>query len=188
MTQLATEDRQDGGLASRLAEIRSGLHRQDDPGEGGVELGKIDGAPPDRRVVEISAPVVEPFQNHEMIEVPVDDAWHRQFVQRAGLLAEALGRQSVPACRLDHVARLGTVPRYAARDAQPLQGDPQPVMREDHREACGPAFDPFHLQDGRSSGYRSDPQTAQPDSDAPWQRATEAEDIALGHELASNAA
>ena len=91
--------------ATRLAEFGAWLHRQHDPGKRGIEFDEINIPPPDRRVVNISAPFIEPFEHHEVIEIPVQDAWHRQFVQRAGLFAKALGREPKPARRLKDVTR-----------------------------------------------------------------------------------
>ena len=39
----------------------------------------------DRRIIDMDAPpAIEPFQNHEMIEIPVNDAWHGELVESRG--------------------------------------------------------------------------------------------------------
>ena len=100
-------------------------------------------------IVDIDVAAVDPFQHHEMVEVPVDDAGHRQFVQRRRLLAETLGVEAEGARRPDDVAGLAAVARDAAGNAKLLQRNPRAVMREHHRQRGRAALDGFHLQDGR---------------------------------------
>jgi len=84
-----------------------------------------------------------------MIEVPVDDARHRQLAQQRGLGAEALGEKAKVARRPDDVARLAAVARNPAGDAELLQRNPGAVVGEHHGERRSTALDRFHLQNGR---------------------------------------
>ena len=104
-----------------------------------------------RRIVDIDAAAVDRLQHHEMIEIPVDDAGHRQFVQRRRLLAEALGVEAEGARGLDDVAGLAAVARDAAGDAKLLQRDPGAVMGKHDRQRSGAAFDGLHLKDDGSA-------------------------------------
>ena len=59
------------------------LHGEHDAGERKIEFGHVDPPASDARVVDVDAIAVDAFQHDEMVEVPVDDAGHRQFVQLA---------------------------------------------------------------------------------------------------------
>src|SRR5258708_6718723 len=102
----------------------------------------------DRGIVEVDVATVDTFQHHEMVEVPVDDAGHRQFMQRRGFFSKTLGVEAEGTCRPDDVARLAAVARDAAGDTELLQRDPGAVVGEHHRQRRGAALDGFHLQDG----------------------------------------
>ena len=118
------------------------------------------------RVVPV---LIEALQDNEMIEIPMDDAGHRQLVQHVGLLAKTLGREPEPMRRLYDIARLGAVSRYAAGHAQLLQWNPAPVMGENHRQRRRSAFEPFHLKNRwRSSHAAAEP--TKPRCEAPEQR------------------
>src|SRR5258707_13719115 len=82
-----------------------------------------------------------------MIEVPVNDAGHRQFMQCRGLLAKTLGGEAETTRRPDDVACLAAVARDPAGDAELLQRDPGAMVRKHHAQGRSPAFDRFHLQD-----------------------------------------
>ena len=156
--QLAQQQPQSLRLFAEFLERLGWLHGEHDAGEREIEFGHVDPSPSDRRVVDVDAVALDAFQHHEMIEVPVDDARHRHFVQRRGLLAEALGDKTEAARRLDDVARLAAVARDPAGDAQLLQRDPRAVVGKHHRQRRGPAFDRFHLQDCRCPLHRVAPE------------------------------
>ena len=67
------------GFAARLPERFGALHGEHDAGEREIEFGHVDPPPPDRGIVDIDAVAVDAFQHHEMVEVPVNDAGHRQL-------------------------------------------------------------------------------------------------------------
>ena len=146
--QFAQQQPQALRLAAGPLERSGRLHRQRDAGEREIELGHVGSPASDRRIVDVDVVAVDAFQHHEMVEVPVDDAGHRQFVQRRGLLAKTLGVEAEAARRPDDVARLAAVARDAAGDAELLQRDPGAVVGEHHGERRRPALDGFHLQDG----------------------------------------
>jgi hypothetical protein len=135
-------------LAAGLLECRGGLHGQGNAGERQIEFDHVDSPAADRGIVDVDVATVDTFEHHEMIEVPVDDAGHRQFVQRRRFLAKPPGVEVKGARRPNDVARLAAVARDAASDAELLQRDPDAVMGENHGERRGPALDGFHLQDG----------------------------------------
>src|SRR3954449_3745891 len=90
-----------------------------------------------------------------MIEVPVNDTRHRQFVQRRYFLAEAFCREAELQRSLDDVDRLAPVARNSASNAQSLERNPCAVMGQHHRERGGTALHCFHLQDGWGPPDRS---------------------------------
>ena len=162
--RLTTHEQADGGLrgaqfaqqqpqALRLAagplERRGRLHRKDNAGEREVEFDHVGSPAADRGVVDVDVAAVDAFQHHEMVEIPVDDAGHRQFVQRRGLLAKPPRVEAEGARGANDVARLAAVARDAAGDAELLQRDPGAMVGENHGQRRGPALDGFHLQDGR---------------------------------------
>ena len=135
-------------LAAGSLELSGRLYRQCDAGEGEIEFDHVGSPAADRGIVEVDVATVDTFQHHEMVEVPVDDARHRQFVQRRRLLAKPLGVEAEGTRGANDVARLAAVARDAAGDAELLQRNPGAVVGEHHGQRCGTALDGFHLQDG----------------------------------------
>jgi hypothetical protein len=90
--------------------------REDDARERGIEFRHVDLPAADRRIIDMDAPAIEPFQHHEMIEIPVNDAWHGELVESRGLLAESLGHEPKAARRFQNICCLAAVPRHPASD------------------------------------------------------------------------
>src|SRR5262249_39492017 len=137
-------------LAERL-EGFAGPEGQHDSGEGAVQLRHVDPTAAGRRIIDAGKPALETLQHHKVIEVPVDDAWHRKAAQHRGLDAVALCLDAILTRGLDDVACLASVPGNATADPKLLQGNPGAVKAEHHGERRGTALDRLHLQDnGRS--------------------------------------
>ncbi len=145
--QFAHQQAQALRFVAQFPERLGSLHGEHDTGERKIQFRHVDAPPSDRRIVDVDAVANDALQHHEMIEVPVNDAGHRQFVQCRGLLAKTLGGEAETARRPDDVARLAAVARDPAGDAELLQRDPGAMMSEHHGQRRSPAFDGFHLQD-----------------------------------------
>ena len=80
--QFAQQQSQALRLAARPLEFSRRLHGERNAGEGEIELGHVGAPASDRGIIDVDVVAVDPFEHHEMIEIPMDDAGHRQFVQR----------------------------------------------------------------------------------------------------------
>ena len=114
--QLPPQHRKGARSSSAAAELDAGLECQHS-GEGLGQLGERKLPSPNCWIVDVSPIAPKPFEDDEMIEVPVDDRWPRQLLELLGLFFEALCRHPVLAGRLDDVAGLAAVTGNAARDA-----------------------------------------------------------------------
>ena len=146
MAELTKQQFQSLWLAPQFLEGLSLLHCKDDAGEGEIELRHIDSPATDRGIVYEDLIALEALQNNKMIEIPVNDAGHRQFMQRRRLLAKALGSKPEAAGRLDDVASLAAVTRHAAFETKLLQRNPCAVIGQHHGKRRGAALDRLHLK------------------------------------------
>jgi hypothetical protein len=98
-----------------------------------------------------------------VVEVPVDDARHGQFMQRRDFLAKALGSHAKIKRCLDDVARFAAVPRDATGHSQLFERNPGAMIGQHHCERSGPALNRLHLQYG---GRPPDESAAEPASNS----------------------
>src|SRR4029077_14467285 len=136
-------------------ELRARLHGQDNAGECLIQLRHPDMAAAYRGIVDDGSFTTDPFEDNKMIEIPMNNAGHRQILEAGGLFAEAPGRKSKSASRLDDVARVAAVSRHPACYSQLLERNPCSVMCEHDCQRGGPAFHCFHLKNRRRPRYGS---------------------------------
>jgi hypothetical protein len=83
---------------------------QTNAGEGGVEFAGLDESRAQCRIEQASAAgAIEPLQNHEMIEVPKQDAWEGNGSERFDFVTEAAPDQTMERRGGDNRAGLRTV-------------------------------------------------------------------------------
>src|SRR5581483_965841 len=127
------------------------LHREDHAGEAPVKLVNIDPPPAKGRVIDVRKLALDPFQNDEMVEIPMDDTGRRRRPERGELLPKSLrGKPQSFRCP-DDIARLAAVAGYAAFNPKLLKRHPRAVIRQHHAETGGATFRRFHLQNRRRS-------------------------------------
>ena len=153
--QLLEQDRQCARPSPYPLELRARLHGQDDAGECLIQLRHVDLAAAYRGVVDEGGFSTDPFEDHKVIEVPMNNAGHRQLVELGRLFAEASGAKSKSSRRLYDVARVAAVSRHPACHSQLLERNPCSVVCEDDSQCRGPAFDRFHLKDRGRPRYGS---------------------------------
>jgi hypothetical protein len=143
----------DGGLAAGL-EAGTLLERQHDAREGLVEFRRRHRAPSARRIVEVHAPVAEPLEHDEVVEVHEHDRRQRHLGEVRRFLLEAARDDSMGARRAQQPARLAAVAAHAALDAHLLERHVAAVIREHHGERRGAALHRFELKDRRRAVQR----------------------------------
>src|SRR5262249_42082487 len=134
--QFPQQESQPLGLVAEPNKLSRRLHREDDAGEAPVELVHVDPPSSESGIIDVSERALDTLENHKVIEIPVDDAWHWGLSQGRRLLSISLRGKSETLGCLDDIARLAAVPRHATFDPQLLEGHPYPVICQHHGKAC----------------------------------------------------
>src|SRR6202171_213337 len=108
-TQLTQKQADAIRLGAELLELFAALKGQHDAREGAIEFRHADTAAAGRGVVDVGVPAADVLQHHEELEIPVDDAWHRELAECRRLDAIAPCDESIATRRADDGARLTSV-------------------------------------------------------------------------------
>lgn len=118
-----------------------------------VELLHRHGAGSTGGAVQQSLPPMEAAQNHEVVEVPVEDAGELPVgLQVLGLKAVALGGEPVVPGGPEEVPGVGPVPGHAAVPPDLLQGNPFSIVSQNHGQAGRAALQGLQLHHHRHLG------------------------------------
>ena len=102
------------------------------------------------RIVDVPGSLLVALQNHKMVQVPVKDRGHGKLAQSIRIQAKALGFQTVLTGGLEDFQSVGAVAGDPHIDAKLFEGNPAPVIGQNHGQRGGPALDGLHLLDARS--------------------------------------
>ena len=136
---------------TRRLKIGTRFEHQHDAGKAAVELVRINYPATLCRIVQMRLAVLESLYHHKVVEVPENDGRERDRGDLGRLLAITFGDQSMEPGRTQQIARLGSVATHPAFDAECFQRHMASVVRKNHRQRCGTAFDRLQLQDGRGA-------------------------------------
>ena len=128
-------------------ETRSALESQGDSAVALAELLRGEPSPPRRRVIEVEPATVDPFDHHEVAELPEHDQGQGQLVELSGAHAESTALEAVvPGCTQD-ARRAAAVATHLALLAQLGERHPASEPRQYAAETRGSTFRRVRLQD-----------------------------------------
>ena len=116
------------------------------------------GLHPDGGVMNDDTLAADRLQDHEVVQVPVDDRRQGQQPDVVQLEAKRATRQVHLVCHLDQSAKRHPLQRHRMAAAQRVQVDPMPVVGRDHRQACKPALRRLGLHNTWQPGPAADVQ------------------------------
>ena len=133
------------------AESGTGLESKGNARVAPLQTVQTDGHPTQGRIEDDHAPLPNSLQYDEVAELPMQDAGQRQILQFHHLQIEAYAVHPPSPGGLDKTLSTGAFPARAAGVAQLGNGDPVPVVGQDHGQAGDTALIRFHLLHKRHS-------------------------------------